>query len=184
MMKLVCISGNFTRPSRTRVLMESVADSIASHPGWSAEVFDLLDAGPGLGTATHQGDAAPEHLRMWDAVRGCDALAVASPVYKASYSGLLKHFFDLMEMDILVGKPVLVGATGKAPSHALMLDHQFRPLFAFFRSIVVPSSLFALDADFESPDRLTPSMRAKVDSASAEIKSLAQALATARSGRE
>ncbi|MBL8584084.1 MAG: NAD(P)H-dependent oxidoreductase [Rhizobiaceae bacterium] len=183
-MKLVCISGNFTRPSRTRVLLENVAESFARHAGCSAEVFDLLDAGPQLGTATGRDNAGPAHLLMWEAVRGCDALAVASPVYKASYSGLLKHFFDLMEMDILAGKPVLVGATGKAPTHALMLDHQFRPLFAFFRALVVPSSLFALDADFEAPDKLTQTMRAKVDSAVSEIKNLAEALATARSGHQ
>lgn len=178
-MRLVCLSGNFTRPSRTRVLVEAVAAQFAQDPRWSTEVYDILDAGPTLAVTTSRDSAGPEHLKMWDAVRNCDALVVASPVYKASYSGLLKHFFDLLEMDMLIGKPVLVGATGKAAAHALMIDHQFRPLFAFFRAIVIPSSLFALDADFASPDSLTESMGSRVEGAASELKRIAEALANA-----
>jgi FMN reductase len=176
-MRLVCLSGNFTRPSRTRVLVEAVAAQFGSDSRWNTEVYDVLDAGPGLGTTINRDTAGPGHQQMWDAVRQCDALVVASPVYKASYTGLLKHFIDLLEMDILVGKPVLVGATGKAAAHALMIDHQFRPLFAFFRAIVIPSSLFALDADFASPDSLTEAMNSKVAAAASDLRKFAEGIA-------
>lgn len=176
-MRVLCLSGNFTRPSRTRALIDGVASEVSAK-GWHVDVLDLLDAGPGLGTATSRDNASSEHLRMWDAARDCDALVVASPVYKASYSGLLKHFFDLLEMDLLVGKPVLLGATGKAPQHALMIDHQLRPLFAFFRALVLPSSLFALDGDFTSPSEMTDAMKQKVRVAAAELMRITSAIRT------
>lgn len=171
-MKLVGFSGNHTRPSRTRVLVDAVANAVVD-ADWSVEVFDLLDLGPRLGTTFSWDSASEEHQSVWSSIKACDALVVGSPVYKASYSGLLKHFFDLMEMDILLSKPVLLAATGKAPQHALMIDHQFRPLFAFFKALTLPTALFATDADFESPDRLSDPMKTKVVSAAAEIKRFA-----------
>lgn len=169
-MRVLCLSGNFTRPSRTLTLAKTIADEFSRADGWQVEIFDMIDAGPNLGTSTSRENASQPHLKMWDAVRDCDALVVASPIYKASYSGLLKHFLDLLEMDLLVGKPVLLGATGKAAQHALMIDHQFRPLFAFFRAVCIPTSLFALDGDFVSPAELTVAMKDKVRVAAAELK--------------
>lgn len=183
-MRLVCLSGNFTRPSRTRVLVEAIANEFVASDGWHVEVYDLVDAGPKLGTTTRLADAEPGHARMWESLRSCDALVVASPVYKASYTGLLKHFLDLLEMDIMVGKPVLVAATGKAPQHALMIDHQFRPLFAFFRAICIPSSLFALDSDFASADQLTEAMHGKVRASAAELKRFALSINVSGLGQD
>lgn len=171
-MKLVGLSGNHARPSRTRVLVDAVANAVEDST-WSVEVFDLLDLGAQLGATFSYDSASSDHRRVWDSIKSCDALVVGSPVYKASYSGLLKHIFDLMEMDILVNKPVLLVATGKAPQHALMIDHQFRPLFAFFKALTLPTSLFATDADFDGPEALGDKLQTKVIAAAAEIKRFA-----------
>jgi len=178
-MRLLCFSGNLSRPSRTRTLVEAIASHFSQDDGWRTDVYDLIDVGHGLGSSTSRENASPEHLRIWDAVRDCDALVVASPVYKASYGGLLKHFFDLLEMDILAGKPVLLAATGKAPQHALMIDHQFRPLFAFFRALSIPTSIFAVDADFASPNELTNGMKEKVRLAADELNRFSVTLRSA-----
>ena len=94
---------------------------------------------------------------------------VASPVYKASYTGLLKHLFDLLDMNALRGRPILVAVTAKASSHELMIDHQFRPLFAFFRAAVVPGSVYALDQEFGPENEPSEGLRQRIASAAGTL---------------
>ena len=90
-------------------------------------------------------------------------LIVASPVYRASFTGLFKHLFDFVDQYALVDTPVLVAATGGSERHALILEHQFRPLFAFFQALTLPVGVYAHDSDFtdyaissdELSDRIT-----------------------------
>ncbi|MBN9217274.1 MAG: NAD(P)H-dependent oxidoreductase [Mesorhizobium sp.] len=172
MRSLVALSGNFNRPSRTRVLVEAIASEVVARGGWRSESFDVLDAGPTLGGTFSKETASPKHRSMWDKIAACDALVIGSPVYKASYTGLLKHFIDLLEPTLLAGKPIIACATGKAPQHALVIEHQFRPLFAFFGSWVLPTGIFATDADFPSPDALGAGLRAKIVKAADELDAL------------
>jgi FMN reductase len=166
--KVVGISGNFTRPSRTRSLVELIAAQTARELGATSECFDLVDAGPRLGATFSRSDAAPEHEIVWKAVEACSVLVVGSPVYKASYTGLLKHFFDLFDMNALKGRPVIVAATARAPQHALMIEHQMRPLFGFFSAHPVPTGVYVTEADYSAEGGLTESMSKRVAVAAAE----------------
>jgi FMN reductase len=86
-----------------------------------------------------------------DAVRvvaEADALIAVSPVFSASYSGLFKTFFDVLEDGTLDGKPVLMGATAGTARHSLVLEFAMRPLFAYLRADVVPTAVFAASEDF------------------------------------
>ena len=74
---------------------------------------------------------------------------MGTPVYKDSYTGVLKHLFDLVPPNALAGKPVLLAATGGTPPHGLVVDHQLRPLFGFFKALTIPASIFALESDFQ-----------------------------------
>lgn len=159
---IVGISGNLARPSRTRVLVEAVLSEAAARGLGATTLYDLADAGPELGRAMGRKDAPADLDRVWSAIEGCDALVVGSPVYKGSYAGLLKHLFDFVDVKALSGKPVILTATAKADGHALMIDHQFRPLFAFFGAFTIPQGIYATDADFAAPDRLADGARAKV----------------------
>ena len=69
--------------------------------------------------------AAPRHGRP-----APTALIAVTPIFAASYSGLFKTFFDVLDEDALAGKPVLLGATAGTARHSLALDHALRPLFA------------------------------------------------------
>ncbi|MGE8641740.1 MAG: NAD(P)H-dependent oxidoreductase, partial [Achromobacter sp.] len=73
---------------------------------------------------------------------------VTTPVYRGSYTGLFKHFFDFIHQDALIDKPVLLAATGGSERHALMIDHQLRPLFSFFQARTLPLGVYATDKDF------------------------------------
>lgn len=80
-----------------------------------------------------------------------DLLVVVTPVYKAGMSGLLKSFIDVLESDLIIAKPVILGATAESARHSMVVDEQMRPLFAFMRALPVPTSLFAAPDDWKSP---------------------------------
>ena len=83
-------------------------------------------------------------------VRGADGLIAVTPIFNASYSGLFKLFFDVLEQDALAGVPVLIGATGGTARHSLALDHAMRPMFAYLDAAVVPTAVFAATEDWGS----------------------------------
>src|SRR3954447_9410639 len=146
--RLVGISGNLKQPSRTRSLVEAVTAAVARRRDIDLSVYDLLDAGPGLGAAYTRGDLTPDAARVVEAIETADALVVGTPVYKGSYTGLFKHLFDLVDPKALAEKPVVLTATGGGPRHALMVEHQLRPLFGFFAALTVPIAVYASDQDF------------------------------------
>ena len=78
-----------------------------------------------------------------------DLLLVGSPTYKGSYPGLFKHLFDLIDPLELRGKPVILTATGGGDRHALVVEHQLRPLFGFFSARTLPTAIYASDVDFK-----------------------------------
>ncbi len=147
-------AGSLSNPSRTRALVEHAVTRTAARHGGGGEVFDLLDLGPSLGTAQRLDDLDAGARGIVDTIIAADALVIASPVFKGSYAGLFKHLFDLLDPAALAGKPVLLAATGGGEKHALMIDHQLRPLFAFFEAQVLATGLYASDRDFEA-GRLT-----------------------------
>lgn len=167
---IVGISGNFSRPSRTRALVEAVVAAVAERTGGRPAVYDILDAGPALGAALSPATAAPEILAILDAIRGADVLVVGSPVYKGSYTGLFKHLFDLVEPKALAGKPVILSATGGSDRHALVIEHQYHPLFAFFGAAIVPTGLYATERDFDGYEP-GEALAAKIGQAAAEAAS-------------
>ncbi|TIQ79891.1 FMN reductase [Mesorhizobium sp.] len=145
---IVGFSGNLARPSKTRGFVEYFVNDIAGRHGLAAATFDLDDVGPTLGAARWARDLDDTGRKVLDAVVGAEVLVVGSPTYKGSYTGLFKQFFDLIDPSALRGKPVLLTATGGGERHALMVEHQLRPLFAFFEALVLPTAIYATDKDF------------------------------------
>ena len=90
---------------------------------------------------------------------------LASPVYKGSYAGLFKHLFDLLEPRSLVGKPVLLGAVGGGPRHALVIEHQLRPLLGFFEAQTLATGVYAAESDFEDGILTAPAAIERLDRA-------------------
>ena len=99
-------------------------------------------------------------------------LVVGSPTYKGSYTGLFKHFFDLVDPAELRGKPVLLTATGGGERHALMIEHQIRPLFAFFEALVLPTAVYATDEDFLDGALVSEAIRKRGEQAIKDAGSL------------
>ncbi|KQT80596.1 FMN reductase [Methylobacterium sp. Leaf466] len=147
--RLVGFSANIQRPSKTRAMVEAIADRAAGEVALDVRLFDMVDAGPALGSAWSRDALSLPARRIVEAIEEADALVVASPVYKGAYTGLFKHLFDLVGPDALIDTPVAIAATGGGPRHALVVEHAFRPLFGFFGAQTIPTAVYASDADFQ-----------------------------------
>jgi len=148
-LKVVGVSGSLHEPSKTTVLVESIIEAVGRRTPIEAEVITLTNLGPSL-AGVLQRDHLPDAVEqaLLD-IESADLLIAASPVYRASFTGLFKHLFDFVDQYALVGQPVLLGATGGGERHALILEHQLRPLFGFFQSLTLPLGVYASTTDFD-----------------------------------
>lgn len=101
-----------------------------------------------------------------------------TPIFKASYTGLFKSFFDVLEADALIGKPVIVAATGGTGRHSLAVDFAMRPLFAYMQALVVPTGIFASPHDWGTEGK--NALAGHIDRAAAELASVLVGTGTGR----
>jgi FMN reductase len=145
---IVGFSGNISRPSSTRRFVESVTESLAKQTGLQHVVFDVEDLGESLAAARSVADLNPAARKVIRTIIEAEALVIGSPTYKGSYTGLFKHVIDLLDPSDLRGKPVVLTATGGGDRHSLVVEHQLRPLFAFFEAFILPTAIYASSRDF------------------------------------
>lgn len=166
---VVAVSGSLVAPSRTRALVDHVTARIADGCAVDLETYDLAEIGRLIAPLTARKSLPADAARIYEAIESADLLVVGSPIYKASYSGLFKHLFDLVDPTALSGIPVVLVASGGSDRHALALEHQFRPLFGFFNAVTVPTAVYAVEADIEKTgDIRNPLLSARIDRAVAE----------------
>ena len=170
---VIGVAGNLSRPSKTRALVELLVDRIAAAHGRTGRVFDPIDFGPSLGAASRATELPDAGRGLLEAIIAADVLVVASPVYKGSYTGLFKHLFDLIDADALTDKPVLLAATGGGDRHALVIEHQLRPLFGFFQARVLPFAIYATERDFANGLPASPTLLERIDRAVGQVASFA-----------
>lgn len=163
--KIIGVVGSLSRPSKTCTLVEAAVTRAAARFDLSGAVFDLSDIGPSLGQAGKLSELSAFSKAAVDAILSADALVIASPVYKGSYSGLFKHLFDLLDPSSLAGKPTLLAATGGGDRHALIIEHQLRPLFGFFEAQTLATGVYASDTDFTAGQPVAPALLARLDRA-------------------
>ncbi|MBJ2149552.1 NAD(P)H-dependent oxidoreductase [Paracoccus sp. IB05] len=145
---IVGLAGNITAPSKTRALVGQALDLAGAGLHARTTLFDIADFGEDLGRARRADDLSPQARQNLDTLLNADALIVATPIYKGSYPGLFKHLIDLIDPAALLRKPVLIAATGGGEKHALAVEHQLRPLFAFFEARVLSTAVHVSDRDF------------------------------------
>lgn len=150
-LKIVGLSGGLSSPSRTLALVQLALARIAAGAAAAglATTTQLIDIAALDGIGALRSRPAPEDVEAaFQAVEGADFLVVGSPVYKGSYSGLFKHFVDFLDYRGLIGLPVALLATGGSERHALVIEHQLRPLFAFFQAHPLGTGAFFTERDF------------------------------------
>lgn len=150
-LRIVGLSGGLSSPSRTLALVEHALARIAveADAAGLSSTTQLIDIAALAGIGALRNRPAPDDVEAaFQAVEGADFLVVGSPVYKGSYSGLFKHFVDFLDYRGLIGLPVALLATGGSERHALVIEHQLRPLFAFFQAQPLGTGAFFTERDF------------------------------------
>jgi FMN reductase len=163
---VVTVSGTLHSPSKTGTLLTGIVTALTEQAAITADDVDLLSLGHPLIDALG-GAVSPELAEQLERVASSDLLVVATPVYKGSYTGLLKLFVDLLGQDALRGRPVILAATGGSDHHSLVIEHELRPLFGFFRAHTVPTGIYARGADF-TDGALSEPLRATIADAVAQ----------------
>lgn len=173
---VVGLSGSPGQVSRSRTLLELALTALEKQgvaPG-GARLIDLaqLPADALLGRRV-----AGEVAEALQSVLDAGVVVVSTPVYRATYSGLLKVFFDLLPPDALAGKVAIPIATGGGPAHLLAVDHGLRPLLASVGALVVATGVYGTDAQFKSgvPEA---ALLERVERAALEAASLAAEVTT------
>jgi MsuE subfamily FMN reductase len=153
--KLLAINGSFTpSPSRTRSVLD-IALAAASTSDVETSVLELRDFAIEFCDGRPSESYNTDTRRALALVDEADAYLVATPIYRGSYTGALKNFFDLVPndpkgRDPLRGKAIALLATGGSDHHYLTLEHELRPLFAFFGAHTLPRAIYASARDFDA----------------------------------
>ena len=159
---LVVVTAGTSDPSSTRMLADRTAQraaALAAERGGTVRirVIELHELATDITTALTSQLVTPKLQRAVDALGAADGVIAAAPVYKAGPSGLFTSFFHVLDNDLLIGKPAVLGATAGTARHALVVDDQMR-------SLPVPTSLFAAPEDWADP-----SLNKRIDRAAFEL---------------
>jgi len=174
---LAVVSGGLSNPSSTRLLSDRLTAATvealkARGEDTTVEVLELREHARDLADDLVTGFANKALQTAVDTVTGADGLIAVTPIFSASYSGLFKTFFDVLDKDALVGKPVLLGATAGTARHSLALEHAVRPLFSYLRAVTVPTAVFAATEDWAGAGGIDRALADRIDRAAGELADL------------
>ena len=160
--RIVSINGSPQKPSRTSVIIDTLLADIALQLGDAdihrVDVADLV----GRPLAVDHQSLSPllrEQLRL---IESADLIIAGSPVYKGSYTGLFKYLIDLVDPTALVDVPTVLIATGGSARHTLVIEHQLRPLFAFFNTATIPAGIYAHASEIGDFEILNADLRERI----------------------
>jgi len=173
---VIGLSGSPNTSSRSRALLE-LALTALERPGAGGGPSRLIDLAklPSDGLLGRREDA--DVSEAIQSVLDAAIIVVSTPIYRATYSGLLKVFFDLLPQDALARKVAIPIATGGGPGHLLAVDHGLRPLLASVGALVVATGVYGTDAQFRAgvPE---PALVERIERAALEAAALAAGVTT------
>lgn len=152
---IVAINGSPRTGSRTGVLLKDIVDAISTRVHAKTETIDLGADSHEIFSGISRDKISERGEALVSLAERADIVVVGSPIYRGTYTGLFKHFFDLIDRDRMAGKAAVLSATGASLQHALSIEHQFRPLMGFFNIQTAATAPFATDSDFNSSRRIS-----------------------------
>jgi len=171
---VVGLSGSPKPVSRSRALLELTLAALERQGAGPSRLIDLAALPTDALLGRRDDRDVTEAIQ---AVQDAGIVVVSTPIYRATYSGLLKVFFDLLPQDALARKVAIAIATGGGPGHLLAVDHGLRPLLASVGALVVATGVYGTDAQFRAgvPE---PALVERIDRAALEAASLAAGVTT------
>ncbi len=166
---LVVVAAGASDPSSTRMLADRIGQRVADVARrrgneLAMQVIDLRELASEITTALVSPLAGPKLQQAIAALGKADGIIATTPVYKAAASGLFTSFFQVLDNDLLIARPVVLAATAGTARHALVVDEQLRSLFGYLRTVVAPTSLFASTEDWGDP-----ALNKRIDRAALEL---------------
>lgn len=163
--RVVVVNAGTSNPSSTAMLADRVVEELTKRADEhgakvTATVIQLRDLAQEIANGLVTGLRGEGLERASQLIADADAVIATTPVYKAESSGLFSGFFQVLDRDLLVGTPIVLGATAGTSRHALVIDGQMRSQFAYLRALVAPTALFAATEDWNDPKFATRIRRA------------------------
>lgn len=154
---IVVVHAGTSDPSSTKLLADQIAARVGSTAGErhipvEIQTIELRSLATDIAAALVTGHMSDALAEAQTALGSAAGIIASTPIYKAGASGLFTSFFQVLDNDLLIGKPVILAATAGSARHALVIDDQLRSLFAYLRTLPVPTSLFAAPDDWNSTD--------------------------------
>ena len=174
--RIAVVAAGLSEPSSTRLLADLLGEAtkaalLEGARDAEIEVVELRPLAHAITDALLTGFPTGDLAAAVESVASADAVIAVTPVFSASFSGLFKTFFDVLEPGTLDGMPVLVAATAGSARHSLVLDHALRPLFSYLHAVVVPTAVFAASEDWGA-NGVAGDLRKRVDRAAGELADL------------
>ncbi len=175
--RVAVVNGSPSEKSKTAGLVDVIVQTLTAalargRIGVETIRIDVYRLGPAFTSAVDRDTVGADVDATLRKVEQADLLIAASPVFRGSYMGMFKHFFDLVDQYALANKPVLLAATGGGELHALALEYAFRPLFGVFQALTAPVAVYASAGDFDGTTLLNPRVYGRIEIAIGDILSL------------
>jgi FMN reductase len=158
--RLLAVVGAVTPPGRLDAAVRFAADHVRDRRDVTATVLSLGAHRVSFADGRPLDRYADDTARVVGAIAEADAVLLASPVYRASFTGALKNLLDLTPVDALRAKPVGIVAMGATLHHYLGVDWQLRAVLAWFGALVVPTSVYLESGHFQDGKLADPAVRA------------------------
>ena len=177
-LRLTVVSAGLSIPSSTRLLADRLTEAVREQVTTAGrdveiQVVELRDLAVDIANNLVAGFPSPSLAEAIETVISADGLIAVTPIFAASYSGLFKSFFDVIDDGALTGKAVLAAATGGTSRHSLALEHALRPLFSYLHAVVVPTAVYAASEDWGgSGDPVTDTLPGRIVRAAGELAGL------------
>lgn len=146
---ILAIAGSPSVSSRSSAVL-SHSKELLEAQGLQVETFTIRDIKPeDLVLANFE---SPELQKFTDLVAEATGIMVATPVYKATYTGILKALLDLLPQYAFLNKIMFPIATGGTMTHLLSLEYSMKPLFAVLGATHIERGLFIVDSQMQRLD--------------------------------
>jgi FMN reductase len=142
------VVGAVTPPGRLTAAVQAAVDHAAARPGVDAALLSLGDHRVSFADGRPLDRFGDDTAAVVERLAAADAVLLASPVYRGSFTGALKNLLDLAPVEALRAKPVGLVAMGATLHHYLGVDWHLRAVLAWFGALVAPTSVYLESAHF------------------------------------
>ena len=160
MTRLVAVVGAVTAPGRLNAAIQYTVEQASARPDVSATLLNLGDYRISFADGRPPDRFPDDTARVVAALAEADAVLIASPVYRGSFTGALKNLLDLAPVEALRSKPIGIVAMGATLHHYLGVDWHLRAVLAWFGALVAPTSVYLESAHFQDGKLVDPGARA------------------------